>query len=50
MLKILQTQQTGLGFEWSREKMVVELVKILGRVCFALRDSPIMKTEQLVKV
>lgn len=50
MLKILQTQQTGLMFEWSRKKTVVELVKILGGVCFALGDSPIMKTEQLVKV
>lgn len=50
MLKILQTQQTGLMFGWSREKTVMELVKILGGVCFALRGSPIMKTEHLVKV
>lgn len=50
MLEILQSQQTGIIFRWRREKTVVELVKILGGVCFALRDSPIMKTEQLVKV
>lgn len=50
MLKILQTQQIGLMFGWSREKTVVGLVKILGRICFTLRVSPIMMTEQLVKV